>query len=142
MKKKGSSDDEFYELSYYTLAHSDREYFIHQHIVDAYAAQTAGSESKVIKVIFALAGLYLYLEKGYTGREVQLVHMKMVKNKKNLPVVDLPDMRGNLTVSDVLAAEPGKERDEMIRRWCISVWDAFADSHEIIAGYLNKDLGI
>lgn len=34
--------------------------FIHQHAVDAYAAQHAGGPSRPIGVYFALAGLYLH----------------------------------------------------------------------------------
>ncbi|MGB4837418.1 MAG: hypothetical protein WBP08_00365 [Saprospiraceae bacterium] len=57
------STEEFYELSYYTLGHKDMGYFIHQHIVDAYQAQTADKDTKPIAITFALVGLYLYLEK-------------------------------------------------------------------------------
>ena len=49
----------------YTLAHPDAA-FIHQHIVDAFTAQTANRDSKPIAVAFALIGLGLYLEKNYT----------------------------------------------------------------------------
>ncbi len=59
------------ELSYYTLALRDPA-FIHQHIVDAFAAQTADEHTRPIKLTFALAGLYLHVEKGFTGRQVQL----------------------------------------------------------------------
>ena len=54
--------EKFYELSYYTLAHPDPA-FIHQHIVDAFIAQTADENSKPIAVAFALIGLHLYLDK-------------------------------------------------------------------------------
>jgi hypothetical protein len=37
------------ELSYYTLSHSDPS-FIHRNIVDAFAAQTAGENTKPIKL--------------------------------------------------------------------------------------------
>src|SRR5437762_13393080 len=55
----------FHELCYYTLSHNDRS-FIHQVVVDAYAAQTADETSKPIGVAFALLGLYLHHERGYT----------------------------------------------------------------------------
>jgi hypothetical protein len=63
-----SPQDEFYELSYYTLAHPDNVYFIHQYIVEAFQTQSADKDTKPIRLIFSLLGLYLYLEKGYTGR--------------------------------------------------------------------------
>ncbi|GHN01809.1 hypothetical protein WSM22_32980 [Cytophagales bacterium WSM2-2] len=55
--------DQFNELSYYTLGHHDTVYFIHQHIVDAFQAQTADNSTKPIGLTFSLVGLYLYLEK-------------------------------------------------------------------------------
>src|SRR5438067_3221775 len=46
-----------------------------QHVVDAYAAQTARASTKPITLAFALVGLYLHLEKNQTGKQVQRVHM-------------------------------------------------------------------
>lgn len=38
------------ELSFYTLAHPDQLYFIHQHIVDAQTAQTADATTKQVSI--------------------------------------------------------------------------------------------
>ena len=51
------------ELSAYTLTHGDPE-FIHQHVVDAFAAQHATAKSSAIGVAFALIGLYLRVSWG------------------------------------------------------------------------------
>jgi hypothetical protein len=73
------SEQELYNaLACYTLSLADPE-FIHQHIVDAFGAQRADEKTKPIGVVFALAGLYLYLEKNYTGRQVQLAHIQMAE---------------------------------------------------------------
>ncbi|MEJ7672821.1 MAG: DUF5946 family protein [Chitinophagaceae bacterium] len=83
----GECENLFNQLSGYTLSQNDIE-FIHQYIVDAYGAQHAGGITKNIRVIFSLIGLYLAVEHNYTGREVQLVHMKMAKQNgklRNLP---------------------------------------------------------
>ena len=131
------SEQEMYnELAYYTLSLGD-EYFIHQHIVDAFGAQNADEKTKPIGICFALAGLYLYLEKNYTGRQVQLAHVQMAKRRKKWPALELPEYRGDIAVTDVLNAEPGKERKEMIRKWCISVWQAYSQSHDIVAALVN-----
>lgn len=62
------TDQEAYnELCYYTLPHGDPA-FIHQHVVDAYAAQNVSEKDKPIKLTFALAGLFLYVDKQFTGR--------------------------------------------------------------------------
>ncbi len=124
------------ELSYYTLAHQDAT-FIHQHIVDAYAAQTANAATKPISIIFALAGLYLFVEKKFTGRQVQQIHMQMAKHKINWPLIVLPAGRANITVSEVLAAAPGQHRDAMIGKWCIAVWEAYKDKRETIIDLLR-----
>ena len=77
------------ELSYYTLAHGDPE-FVHQHIVDAFAAQLATPNSKPIQVVFALIGLYLHQERGFTGRQVQLAHMRLERRAATGPCPCFP----------------------------------------------------
>lgn len=135
-----SDQEKFYELCFYTLEHKDPA-FIHQHVVDAYGAQHANENSKPIAVYFTLMGLYLYLEKGYTGREVQLAHMKVAKKKKQWPKFTLPEFRGDVTVSDVLKSRPGNERDEMIKNWCVSVWNAYKEVQEKVRISIDADLG-
>lgn len=140
-----TTQEQYYELSFYTLAHKDKS-FINQHIVDAYAAQTADLHTKPVNIIFSLAGLYLFIEKNYTGRQVQLAHLQMAKNKRVLPEIILPENRGDITVSDVLVAPPGEQRDQMIRQWCASVWEAFSANRDTIIfithSMLNNDLHI
>jgi hypothetical protein len=116
------------ELCGYTLTHGGRE-FIHQYVVDAWAAQHATPEGKPISITFALAGLYLHLEKERTGREVQLAHMQMAKKKRTWPAFVLPSERGDVTAIDVLRAPEGPERHEAIDRWCASVWAAYAPAN-------------
>ena len=72
-----------YELAYYTLAHPDPE-FIHQYIMDAYAAQHADEHSKPISIAFALAGLYLHLERGYSGWQVRAAAHAVGEEEENL----------------------------------------------------------
>jgi hypothetical protein len=131
---------EFNELLFYTLGHPDKEYFIHQHGVDAFQAQTADEGTKPIGLVFSLIGLYLFLEKGYTGKEVQRAHMKMAEHKKTWPRLPLPYERGEITVTDVLNATPGQERDLMIKSWCVSVWNAYHDWHPTIAALAATEL--
>lgn len=131
--------DQFHELCYYTLAHHNRGYFIHQHAVDAFAAQMADENTRPIKLTFGLIGLYLYLEKGFTGKQIQDAHVKLSINKKAWPSLPLPKDRGIITVADVLHAEAGEPRDRMISIWCQSVWDAYAGWHEVIARLIKDE---
>lgn len=132
-------EEAYDELAFYTLSHSDPA-FIHQYVVDAFAAQYADENTKPIKVAFALMGLYLHLQKGYTGREVQLAHMQVAKKKQEWPVFELPVERGAITSFDVLKAEPGLERDQSIEMWMRSVWDAWKSSHAKVSAWVDSAL--
>ena len=140
MNERDSEREKYYALSYYTLAHRDPR-FIHQHIVDAFTAQTARQDSKPISIAFALIGLYLFVEKDYTGMQVQLAHMELAKRKRKWPTFHLPELRGDIRVADVLLRPEGKERDAMIRDWCASVWQAYNDSHTKVRDLFTDSLG-
>lgn len=111
----------FGELSAYTLSHSDPR-FIHQHAVDTWQAQHAVSAGPNIGIAFSLIGLYLALEKGYTGRQVQLAHMQLGKTKRQWGEFIIPSTRAALTVRDVLDVEPGPARDLKLIEWARAVW--------------------
>ncbi|SHG39502.1 hypothetical protein SAMN04488109_0035 [Chryseolinea serpens] len=132
--------EQYHELSLCTLAHPDKFYFIHQHIVDAQTAQTADANTKPIAIVYALAGLYLMIEKNYTGRQVQQAHLQLSKNKKNLPSISLPEKRGEITAQEILKAPPGPQRDAAIKGWCLSVWDAYENVRDAIITYCDENL--
>ena len=125
------------ELASYTLTRGDPA-FIHQHVVDAFAAQHATEDSKTIGVAFALIGLYLHLERGRSGREVQQTHMRLGRQRRQWPAFDLPPKRGEITVRDVVAVAPGPARDRAIDGWCASVWDSWSGSHERVIALLRE----
>jgi hypothetical protein len=99
-------------------------------VVDTYAAQHAGGTTRTITVAFGLTGLYLALEKGYTGRQVQRAHMQIAKIQKDWPRLQPPAMPAECTVLDVLHAPEGPKRDRMIRQWMAAVWESWADRQE------------
>ncbi len=115
------------DLICYTVAKQDPE-FIHQHAVDAYAAQHAGGSTRNITVAFGLIGLYLALERGFTGKQVQAAHMRIANRRKVWPRLEPPSVQAGLTVLDVLTAVTDAERDAMIRKWMTAVWDSWRDS--------------
>ncbi len=123
------------EVYVYTMG---RPGFILQHVVDAFAVQTANDESKPISVVFGLIGLYLYVEKQFSGRQVQEVHMKLGRNKREWPSIQLPKDRGSMTAVDVLAASAGPERDMAIDQWCRAVWSACEGNGKSIAELLRE----
>ena len=132
MNTFATPQEAFYELSYYTLSLHDVA-FIHQNAVDAFTAQHADENTKAIAITFALIGMYLHLEKGYSGQEVQRAHMQLGKTKRSWPEFDLSKDRGDFTVFDALSAPAGAQRDAAIHKWCKSVWQAYHQSHEAVA---------
>jgi Family of unknown function (DUF5946) len=125
------------ELASYTLTHGDPA-FIHQHVVDAFGAQHATEGSKPIGVAFALIGLYLHLERGRSGREVQRAHIRLAQRRREWPILELPASSGDLTIHDVLAVPAGPERDRAIDDWCASVWGAWSGSHERVIALVDE----
>ena len=131
----------YHELCAYTLAHRDPR-FVHQHVVDAAAAQEADERTKPITLTFALAGLYLHVERGFTGRQVQRVHTLLAARGRTWPRCPLPEHRGALGAADVLAAPAGAERDAAIDAWCRAVWDAYAGCRPTLVDLLRRyDIG-
>jgi hypothetical protein len=132
-----SNEDAYNELCCYTLTHGDPA-FIHQHVVDAFAAQNADERTKPIKLTFALIGLYLHVEKQFSGREVQRAHQFLAGRKRLWPSFKLPRDRGSLTAADVMAVPAGSERDQAIDDWCVGVWNAFRDNHQRVTELLQE----
>jgi len=134
-----TDQEAFDELAFYTLSHASPE-FIHQYAVDAFAAQTADVNTKPLKVVFAVVGLYLHCERGFTGRQAQLAHMELTHAKTRLPHFDLPDDRGRITVHEVLMELPGEARDKVIREWAVCTWAAIHESCADISDWLAVEL--
>lgn len=129
--------DAYDELRCYTLGRGDAS-FIHQHVVDAFTAQHADERTKPIALTFALVGLYLQVEKQFSGRQVQLVHMDLARQKRLWPTFPLPPERGSISAADVMAAPAGAARDQAVHAWCESVWQAFSESHKSVADLLQR----
>ena len=128
--------DAYDELYAYTMG---RKNFILQHVVDANIAQRAAAVNPPpIGVIFSLAGLYLHVEKGFTGTQVQNAHRIMGKVKRSWPSVIWPTQRGDMTAADVLAVPAGPARDEAIDEWCTQVWAAFRANGTMVAQLLAE----
>jgi hypothetical protein len=125
------------ELASYTLAQGGSE-FLHQHLVDCFMLHTAITTTKPIGVVFALVGVCLTSEYGFTGRQVQLAHMQLARTKQDYPHLALPDHRGTIPIHDILALPPGNERDAGLRAWCADVWQAWFAHHTYIRGILHQ----
>ena len=129
----------YHELCAWTLGLGDQE-FVHQHVVDAHAVQSATTASKAIGVAFALIGLYLHLDRGFTGKQVQRAHMQLARRWREWPSFALPEHRGRMRAGDVIAAPPGPQRLAAIDAWCASVWEACGDLHAPVKELLRQRL--
>jgi hypothetical protein len=110
-----------------------RDDFVHQTAVDTYAAQHYGPGMKPITITFALIGLHLTFERGFTGRQVQLAHMRLGKTRRPWPSFDAPRSKAAFTVYDVLNGCHGNNYPAAIQEWGKSVWDLWQPEHERVA---------
>jgi hypothetical protein len=132
----GKCRDLFHELSAYTISTGD-ERFIHQHVVDAYAAQHAAENPKPIATTAALIGLHLFAEKGWTGRDAQRAHMELGNRMKEWPAFAPPREPARVNVATVLAASAGEPRDRAIEVWARAVWESWKEEHGRIEALLE-----
>lgn len=127
------------ELSAFTLLAGDKD-FIHQTAADAYAAQHTGPDMKPITVAFALIGLYLAFERGYTGRQVQEAHMKLGKTRRPWPRFESPANKSSVTVADVLYDLNTDNYREKILTWGKSVWMMWSPELQNVADFVKTFL--
>jgi hypothetical protein len=79
---------------------------------------------KPISTAFALIGLYLTFELGYTGKQVQRTHMFLAEKHIEWPRFDPPIEKNALTVCDVdVLLSPKSQYRDLIRKWGKSVWE-------------------
>jgi hypothetical protein len=140
LRPSGSCQDLCDELFAYTLTR-DRSEFVHQYVVDAYAAQHISKETKPVKIAASLIGLYLSAERRYTGRQVQLAHIALGNKMKSWPRFEAPEKQTRLTISDPLNVPPGPERDELIRQWGHAVWGMWRERHAEVERVLSEMWG-
>lgn len=124
--------DLYHELSFYSLTHPNKDFFIHQYVVDTYTAQHASKEFKPIKNAFALIGLCLLVNYNYNGRQIQQAHMELAKTKRSWPMFLRPEAKAEITISDILLTKTYSSRDELIKKWATSVWQMYKADHQAV----------
>jgi hypothetical protein len=77
----GTDDEAYQELAAYTLGLHDAA-FIHQHLIEACAVHAATPTDKPIRIVQALVGLFLDVEYGFMGRQVQRVHQILASQRR------------------------------------------------------------
>jgi len=107
-------------------------------VVDAHAAQRADASTKAMALAFALVGLYLHVERGWTGRQVQRAHVSLARGRREWPSLVLPRERGAVTAAEVVRTPEGPERDGAIDAWCRSVWECFEENRGAVVELLKR----
>jgi hypothetical protein len=128
--------DLYSQLAFYTLAHQDRTFFIHQLVVDAHGASHIDEQSKPVAVCATLLGLWLFNEHGYTGKQVQDIHMELGNAMKEFSLLDVPNEKADITIFDVLEVKEGDARDEKIKEWSRAVWQLWKAKYPDIVSML------
>jgi len=124
------------ELAAFTQTSGDKD-FIHQIAIDSYTAQHLGTKLKPIGAAFALIGLYLAFEKGYTGRQVQLAHMALAKTRREWPPFASPKGQAGLTVASVVNGLNEDNYRERINAWGKAVWHWWKPEHESVGDLIK-----
>jgi hypothetical protein len=112
----------------------------HQLLVDTYAAQHATERSPRIGVGFALIGLHLALDLGWSGLDVRDAHQRLANAYRDWPPFEAPGTRGALTVVDLALASSPADHVERLHAWAASVWDAWRPSHGAVRELVSARL--
>ena len=110
--------------------------------MDTYAAQHSGLNVKPITTAFALIGLYLTFERGYTGKEVQRAHMILGKVHRQWSLINPPKEKAALTVLNVVLGLTEEIYREHINAWGKSVWLLWSPQHENIGKLVEMYLTV
>lgn len=113
----------------------------HQLTVDAYAAQHAGGPHPDKSVAVHLVGLHLVLQRGLPPTHVPALLNRLASTVTAWPHFDPPLQAGPLTVADVALAA-AEARAGTVRGWAESVWGAWSDHHQAVAGLAAAHLPI
>ena len=104
----------------------------HQLLVDTYAAQHAGDRTAAITTAFALIGLELALDRGWSGNEVRDAHQMLASRYRDWPRFRPPQARAEMTVQDLALTATPAEYVEILDRWARAVWGSWRDTHRRI----------
>ena len=128
------------EVAAHEAAHVAALGRLHQLTVDTYAAQHAGGSAARIGVAFAVIGLRLSLDEGWSGEEVRDAHQYLGANFKAWPEFAQPAERTWMTVYDVALATSPDERARLVHRWAAEVWAAWEPVREDVVTLLGARL--
>ncbi|MET9276248.1 DUF5946 family protein [Kribbella sp. NPDC003557] len=116
------------ELLGFEVQHAARLGYLHQLRIDAYGAQHVDPAAPRIGPVFALNGLYMFLERGSGNLDVRTAHGIMANSYDDWPRLVPPARVGELTAYDVLTAGGVDEVESALLEWAREVWGSWPDA--------------
>jgi hypothetical protein len=114
----------------------------HQTCVDSYAAQHVGPQMRPMTVCFALNGLYLVLERGWSGIAARDAHGHLARTvvRADWPNFEPPSEAGPLTVLDGALSADLDAQGAAIEAWGRSVWATWSHVHDAVRQLTDRQL--
>ncbi|MFB6721463.1 DUF5946 family protein [Kribbella sp. NPDC056345] len=128
------------DLLGFELEHQLKLGYLHQLRMDAYHAQHVRVGAPRIGPVFALNGLYMFLERGSGNLDVRTAHGIMANSYDDWPELVAPAEAGRLTTSDVLAAGGPEEVEKAMLTWADEVWASWPENDREVVRKLTIDL--
>ena len=128
------------QLLGFEIEHQARLGHLHQLRIDAYGGQHVLPGTPPIGPVFALNGLYMYLERGSGNLDVRTAHGIMANSYDDWPVLTPPATVGRLTAYDVLTAGGVEEVEATLIMWAGQVWDSWPDDVQNVIRTLTIEL--
>ena len=113
---------------------------LHQLAVDAYGAQHGGDQTPAISVPFALIGLHLALDLGWSGNAVRGAHKYLADRSSAWPAFAVPEGPAWMTVADVAVAATPEDYSRLVKEWAVSVWAAWAHERDGVQAWARASL--
>jgi hypothetical protein len=115
-----------------------RRLVVRRTAIDAYALQHPASRCATDKEIAAhLLSLCCTLEYN-NSLDIYSGMNSWLKRARDLPPLTPPEFRGALTVVDADAARSIEEYIEKVRKWALSVWEAWHPYHDLVRGWIEE----
>jgi hypothetical protein len=112
----------------------------YQVCVDSFGAQHVGENTAAITVAFALNGLYLVFERGFSGLQVREAHGYLANTVDSWDRLPRPGSVGAMTAFDVALAADPEEHAALVERWGRSVWESWTHVHDVVADLTDRQL--
>lgn len=108
-----------------------------QPAADAFTLQHWSGSMPPIRQAFALNGLYLVFELGYTGLQARAAHGRLAGTGAAWTTYEVPDHAGDMRASDVSIAAVAHCADDMAS-WGRTAWDAWEHAHDAVAEQTDR----